>query len=474
MEAIESFVKLLEPFRECFTGPTYSTFVTIVVGWILSPRHRFITDAILTTNSTRKGHHSRYHLFFSKAAWSLDQVCRMLTLILVQVFCPYGVIVIAVDDTMRRRRGLSLFGVGMHYDPLMSSRSKKIVNWGHCWVVVTLVVGNAPWAPGKYWSLPIVFRLYRNRQGKTKGQKTTWERVKQSFSGGQGQTRKVLMKVNPKTPPHRTKPELAVEMLTLLQSWLPNREFILTGDSAYGGASVTKHLPEKMHLISRVHPKAALYAPAPEVEPGTTGRGRPRKRGPRLPSLTDWANDETQPWEPMNFHQYGLHAKLLVKTQQALYYKTAGSRLLNLVLTRDTQGGRPDQIFYCTNLELTTRQILSTYATRWSIEVTFENCKQLLGFGDAANRLPTAVERTAPVSMILYSLTVLWFHQNGHATMKFPDRPWYKHKTLPSFTDMLTTLRRESLIHQFHCILKNSRVDKNELAQLLELLSLAG
>jgi hypothetical protein len=301
------------------------------------------------------------------------------------------------------------------------------------------------------------------------------QRIKQVFKGGQGQTRKVLLKPTPKKvepSPHRTKPELAIEMLTLLATWLPNREFLVTGDSAYGGASVAKNLPEKLNLISRAHPKAVLYQPAPPIEPGT--KGRPRKRGSRLPSIADWAKDPKQPWEKMEFKQFGLHATLLVKSLQGLYYTATGTRLVTIVLTRDAKGGRPDQVFYCTDLTLTTRQILSTYATRWSIEVTFENCKQLLGFGDAANRVPLAVERTAPISMILYSLTVLWFHHTGHESVAFPDRPWYQGKTQPSFADMLTTLRRESLIQQIDRLVKSDRVDKTLHAQLVEILCLAG
>lgn len=476
MEVIASFVVLLESFRKCFTDPTFTTFTWVVSGWVLSHRRRFITDAIVTTGRTRKGHHSNFHRFFSQAAWSLDQVSFALVLLIIRIMVPHGVIVIAVDDTLRRKRGLTLFGAGMHYDPLMSSKSKKIVNWGHCWVVVSIVVGDFPWAPGKFWSLPILFRLYHNRQGKTKGKKSAPKCVKRTPKGGQGKTNKVRLKPAIKKvppPPHRTKPELAVELITLLAAWLPDREFILTGDSAYGGASVAKQLPTNMHLISRAHPKAALYAEAPPPVSGRKG-GRPRKRGDRLPKIEDWANDSSQPWESLEFKQFGLHAQLLVKTCQALYYTTAGQRLLTIVLSRDATGGRPDSVFYCTNLKLTTREILSTYATRWSIEITFENCKQLLGFGDAANRVPLAVERTAPMSMILYSLIVLWFHCEGHKLLQFPDRPWYRHKRLPSFADMLTTLRRESLAKQIRRVLKNSRVDETQLAQLIELVTLAG
>ena len=88
-----------------------------------------------------------------------------------------------------------------------------------------------------------------------------------------------------------------------------------------------------------------------------------------------------------------MHATLAVKTIQALYYKAGKDRILTIVLTRDLAGKRPDQMFYCTKLDWTPRQILSAYACRCAIECTFENCKQFLGLEYPANRLPKAVSQ---------------------------------------------------------------------------------
>ena len=115
--------------------------------------------------------------------------------------------------------------------------------------------------------------------------------------------------------------------------------------------------------------------------------------------------------------------RLAVKTIQALYYKAGSDRLLTIVLVRDLEGKRPEQMFYCTKLDWTARQILSAYSCRWAIECTFENCKQLLGLEDPANRLPKAVERTAPMALILYSLVVVWFHQTGHRSPSLSHPP---------------------------------------------------
>jgi hypothetical protein len=174
-------------------------------------------------------------------------------------------------------------------------------------------------------------------------------------------------------------------------SGFPDEEIMVSGDSAYGGKSILSHLPPNVHLISHVPPDGALYEPAPPRQEGT--RVQHRKKGKRLPKMKQWAEDANQPWTKLKFNQFGLHATLTVKT---IHYTAGGDRLRTIVLVRDLEGKRPDQMFYCTKLDWTARRILSMYACRWAIECTFERCKQLLGLEDPANRVPKAVQRTAP------------------------------------------------------------------------------
>ena len=436
MELTLPFLVLLQEFAPVFTRPSFCPFVQLLTGWALSCRHRYITECIFTSGHVGDGHWSRYHRFFSHSVWSLDTLCRVLAQALVAVFVPTGVIVLAGDDTLCRKRGLTLYGAGMHHDPLISSRALKLVSWGHDWVVLALLIRLPRWAPTKVFALPLGFRLYKNRQGLTKGKK----KRASGGQGGKGGGRKACRP--PADPTHRTRPELLVELIALFASWFPDREVMVTADSAYGGRSVLQKLPPNVHLISHAHPKAALYAPAPPPLPHQ--KGRRRKRGQRLPGMAEWAQDTKQPWQTLVFDQFGLHATLQVKVMQALYYKAGKDRLLTMVLTRDTTGKRPDALFYCTLLSWDARTILSTYAGRWALEVTFESSKQFLGLEDPANRLPKAVERTAPMALVLYSLVVLWFEHSGCESLRFPERPWYKKKREPSFADMLTGLRRQS------------------------------
>ena len=70
-------------------------------------------------------------------------------------------------------------------------------------------------------------RLYRNRQGLTKGKKNP--------KGKKGQQKPAKPKHDPN---HRTRPELALELIIMVAQWFPNEEIIVSGDSAYGGQSI--------------------------------------------------------------------------------------------------------------------------------------------------------------------------------------------------------------------------------------------
>lgn len=189
--------------------------------------------------------------------------------------------------------------------------------------------------------------------------------------------------------------------------------------------------------------------------------------------MAAWAADEAQAWEELEFDQYGLHASLRVRSKRALYYKAGKDQLLTIVLVRDAEGGRPDQMFYCTRLNWDARTVLSHYAARWAVEVMHFNAKQMMGLEDPANRTPLAVQRTAPVGLVMYGLTLIWFHQAGHRSVVFPDRPWYPGKTEPSYADILAALRRESWRGQFAGVDWERGGEETRLAQLIEFVSRA-
>jgi hypothetical protein len=488
MELTATFMILLEGFRPVFTAPSFWTFRLLMTGWILSVRHRFVTDLIVSSDSVGIGHFSDYHRFFSQASWKIDDLWRVLARLLIDRFIGAdATVIVAGDDTLCRKRGLGLFGAGMHHDALSSSRKLKVFSWGHDWVTLCLIVANPRWAPSKVFAVPICMRLYRNRQGVTKGKNKqkagskkkaapSAKRLKKQAKRTarkqrRSATRRQKQSAAPLKNKHFTRPELMREMLQLVASWFPDRRFQFVADSLYTGESVLRYLPDNFDMIGAVHPQGILYEPAAKTK--KSGRGAHPKKGGRLPTRERWVASGS-PWTRLTFDQFGLHGTFETKTRLGLYYKAGKDRLLRFVLTRDTDGDRPTQIFYCTNLELDVPAILSTYAHRWAIEVTHHDAKQFLGLEDPANRVPLAVQRTAPMAMFLYSLTILWYDQNGHRFLQFPDRPWYTDKTEPSFADMLTTLRRVSWEDKLSTVRPKRTLSKKTVDLLTYLATLAG
>jgi hypothetical protein len=78
------------------------------------------------------------------------------------------------------------------------------------------------------------------------------------------------------------------------------------------------------------------------------------------------------------------------------------------------------------------------------------------------------------MAMVLVSLTTLWFHQQGHRRVRFPNKPWYTKKKESSFADMLTTLRRLSWTEFWQGSITKRGVRKTVLARMTEFISRAG
>src|SRR5205814_4917204 len=129
---VPSFTDLLQPLSCVMTVPTFDSLLTVLAGWVFA-RRRTVTGMILAAGAAVGAkHHSAYHRLFAAARWSLDEL-GLAVFGLVLPLLGEGLILLGIDDTLARKRGLKVFGVGMHHDPLLSTRKTAITNWGHCW-----------------------------------------------------------------------------------------------------------------------------------------------------------------------------------------------------------------------------------------------------------------------------------------------------------------------------------------------------
>ncbi|MET9388040.1 hypothetical protein ABZY09_45425 [Streptomyces sp. NPDC002928] len=137
-----------------------------------------------------------------------------------------------------------------------------------------------------------------------------------------------------------------------------------------------------------------------------------------------------------------------------LWYGSFHTQTVRVILIRDdgTDTGY-DLALVTTDPDTPATALITRYAWRWSIEVTFAEARTLLGVGQARSRSENAVRRTVPFGLYCYSITIVWYALYGHHPNDAADRreqaPWYTTKTDPAFVDMLAKLRRVIIAARF-------------------------
>jgi hypothetical protein len=402
MTIVDSFIPLLQVLFLSMTDPTGRAMVSLVTGWLFAPG-RSLADRIRATSG--KWHQASYYRVLATARWSVDAVSgRLLTTFL--RWCPQETLTLVGDDTFLPRKGRKVFAAGMHRDPCLSTRQRTVKRWGHCWVVLSVVLRSSR-DPAHYFCLPLMMRLYVNEAtAKKQGRK------------------------------YRSKTDLMIEMLQLIEQQLPQQKLHFIGDYGYTAPATLGRMPPRIEVTGRVHRRAKLYDPAPSR---SRGRGRPRVRGTRLASpeqlLQQRATRQTLQITP--HRSYRVRAASL----QGCFYQVP-DRLVQVVAVEHLRKRRENDVFYTTVLTASCQQIVQWYSQRWAIETTFRDCKQHLAIGAAQNRTRGAVQRTVPTGFLLYTLVVLWHEVRPAHT---PAVREYRGKRHPSFSDMLAALRRDTL-----------------------------
>jgi len=409
-DILRTLLSILEEAGASFTRPSFANFIVIAVGWIQTCGTHAVTQALVVTGVAGKRHHEAFHRFFSRGTWNPDDLGRRLFLRL-EPWTGSGAVRVCFDDTLAPKKGPEVFGIGSHLDAVRSTKRQKIFCFGHCWVVLAVLV-HVPFSK-RVWALPVLFRLYRSKK----------ECAEHDAD-------------------HDKKTELARELIDVFATWT-DRRIELAADSAYCNHTVTHGLTGRVVLFGAMRPDAVLTALPRRTRSGPRG-GRPCKRGNLLPKPEQIARDDQRPWQTCEVFLYRRKMKIRYKTICAQWYRACGTRLLRVVIVATDKGTIPLRVFFCMDASLTVPQILAGYGARWAIECFFREAKQFLGFADSCARKDTAVLRTAPFVGLLYTALVLWFIE-GASTSPLsapPLRPWYRHKCGLSFEDILRAARR--------------------------------
>ena len=113
----------LLPFAAMFTRPSWLNAVALASGALLCLNRRTVCAALRAVDGSSDKGFSRFHRFLSRAEWSGLQGARILLGQLQKAFVPEGEpLVIAVDDSVERRRGAKIRDKGIWRDAVRSSR----------------------------------------------------------------------------------------------------------------------------------------------------------------------------------------------------------------------------------------------------------------------------------------------------------------------------------------------------------------
>ena len=326
-------------------------------------------------------------------------------------------LVVGIDETLERRYGRKIAARGVYRDPVRSTHGHFVKSSGLRWVCAMLLV-EIPWA-SKVWALPFLSVLAPSER----------------YAAKRGK-------------PHKKITEWAWQMLSVLRRWYPEREIVAVADRSYASLKLLsrcRSLSRPVTFIARLRLDAALYEPAPPRRPGQ--RGRPRLKGERLPNLSVVAEAPTTVWEPTTIaNWYGSGERAVeIASATAVWYSTGLPAVpIRWVLVRDPEGGFKTQAILCTDLRADPREVVSWFVMRWQVEVTFQEVRRHLGFETQRQWSDSAIRRTTPALMGLFSLVTLFAHRRMRQAVGTLRRQagWYR-KTHPTFADALASVRKE-------------------------------
>jgi len=301
-------IDLLNPFAPCFYGvTTWMKAQVLLMGAILTPGKRVVTESLRVMGLSESEQFAQYHQVLNRAVWLPLELAQVLLKLLVKTFASDQTpLVFGIDPTIERRWGRKIAARGIYRDPVRSSHSHFVKASGLRWISLMLLT-RIPWAE-RIWALPVMTVLAPSeRYYQQRGRR------------------------------HKTALERSLQMLKLRRRWLPERRLVVVGDSEFAALDFLAPMQQlNLTFVTRLRRDAALYAPAPPY----SGKGRPRKKGTRLPTPAHGLNDPNTVWTDVALMWYdGQVRTLQLASATAVWFHVGKPPLpIRWVLIRDPLG----------------------------------------------------------------------------------------------------------------------------------------
>lgn len=399
-------------FSSLFSKRAWLLVEVLLAGAILAVGPRTVSAALRVMGLSQEEQFQKYHRVLNRVNWSTLAGSRVLLKLLIDAFVPEGPLLMALDDTIERRRGPKIAARGVYRDPVRSSHGHFVKTSGLRWLCLMLIA-PIPWAK-RCWALPFCTVLAPSEK---------------------------YYKERNRLPNKLT--DRARQMLLMVKRWVPERQIVVVADSSFAAIELLDAVSRKVSVVTRLRLDAALFDPAPERVSGAPGR--PLRKGTRQPSLKARLTAEDTLWRTVTLSQWYGQGNKVVEIASGIatwFHKGKPTVPLRWVLVRDPQQKLTPQAFLCTDQDAEPVQILEWFVRRWQIEVTFEEARAHLGMETQRQWSDRAIACTTPVILALFSIVTLaartLIPSNGLMTRQ---AAWYV-KDSPTFSDTIALVRR--------------------------------
>lgn len=215
------FVALMIAFAPLFSKPVFQHVHVLLVGAILAPGKRTVTQALRVMGKSQDAHFQTYHRVLNRAVWSSLAAGQILLGLLIGACALRGPIVLGRDDTIERRRGDKIAAIGMYRAPVRSSHAHCGKARGLRWLSLMLLV-PLPWAV-RVWALPFL----------------TCVCASQRYDEQRGRA-------------HRQLTERARQMILLVARWLPGRDLGVTAASRFAALERLEAVRPPVAVVTRL------------------------------------------------------------------------------------------------------------------------------------------------------------------------------------------------------------------------------
>ena len=347
MNPLLRFDTMLSEYSSLFKYKNFDHFRTFIRGLINTPHRGTMTQIYLSTEQSTT--YWPLPKFLSRSKWSVDKLTSFLTR---QVQNTFGKGVYVYDETHSTNNGLKQFGTHFFRNTRYNTRNKNQSKFkhGHQFGAIGWLCETSEGIQ----LFPLAARLMCPKKKRDN-----------SFS--------VLRRICKMMP-----------------------QGLIIFDRGFNRRAVfTEILSQGHHLLCRARSNAVFYY-IPK-QPKKRKRGRPRIYGDRVHI------------SKLKYKNTVVDGETLSVAEKVARTKMCPVDVQLVVLRSREKPSKPYKYFllFCSDRDLSARELIRHYKNRWKIETAFRDAKQNFGFGTYQLRNRPGLNRFAQLSFVATSLTQL-------------------------------------------------------------------